>query len=97
MLRHDATIKAPLGFYFTRLTYKKQNNSPLFGKRVEKKERKRVTPEFGGYWKRNFIPSNLGCYIKLHVIRLILHGHIYITRPIAIFHDMQLQHVHATT
>jgi hypothetical protein len=49
MVRHDATIKAPLGFYFTRLTYKKQNNSPLFGKRVEKKERKRVTPEFGGY------------------------------------------------
>jgi hypothetical protein len=49
MLRHDATIKAPLGFYFTRLTYIKQNNSPLFGKRVEKKERKRVTPKFGGY------------------------------------------------
>jgi hypothetical protein len=23
---------------------------------VEKKERKRVTPEFGGYQKRNFIP-----------------------------------------
>jgi hypothetical protein len=45
-----ATIKDPfLGFYFTRLTYIKQNNSPLFGKRVEKKKRKRVTPEFGGY------------------------------------------------
>jgi hypothetical protein len=26
MLRHDATIKASLGFYFTRLTYIKQNN-----------------------------------------------------------------------
>jgi hypothetical protein len=49
MLQHDAIIKAPQGFYFTRLTYIKQNNSPLFGKRVEKKERKRVTPKFGGY------------------------------------------------
>jgi hypothetical protein len=49
MLRHDARIKAPLGFYFSRLTYIKQNNSPLFGKRLEKKERKRVTPEFVGY------------------------------------------------
>jgi hypothetical protein len=48
-LHHDATIKAPLGFYFTRFTYIKQNNSPLFEKKVEKKERKRVTPEFGGY------------------------------------------------
>jgi hypothetical protein len=31
-------------------------------KRVEKKESKRVTPEFGGYQKRNFIPPNSGCY-----------------------------------
>jgi hypothetical protein len=36
MLRHDATIKAPLGFYFSRLTYIKQNNSPLFGKKIKK-------------------------------------------------------------
>jgi hypothetical protein len=62
MLRHDATIKAPLEFYFTRLTYIKQNNSPLFGKRVEKKERKRVTPEFGGYYKKKFYTPNPGCY-----------------------------------
>jgi hypothetical protein len=48
-LHHDATIKAPLGFYFTRFTYIKQNSSPLFEKKVEKKESKRVTPEFGGY------------------------------------------------
>jgi hypothetical protein len=33
VFRHDATIIIPLGFYFTRLTYIKQNNSPLFGKR----------------------------------------------------------------
>jgi hypothetical protein len=32
-LHPDATIKAPLGFYFTRFTYIKQNNSPLFEKR----------------------------------------------------------------
>jgi hypothetical protein len=69
MLRHDATIKAPLGFYFTRLTYIKQNNSPLFGKRVEKKERKMVTPEFGGYKERNFIRSNSGCYISDHQLK----------------------------
>lgn len=34
---------------------------------------------------------------KLHVIRLILHGWMCITHPIATFHDMQLQHVHMTT
>jgi hypothetical protein len=38
-----------------------QNNSPLFKKeRVGKKESKRVTPEFGGYQKRNFIPQIQG-------------------------------------
>jgi hypothetical protein len=38
MLRHDATIKAPLEFYFTRLTHRyKQNNSSLFRKRKARK------------------------------------------------------------
>jgi hypothetical protein len=49
MLQHECNTQAPLRFYFSRLTYIKQNNSPLFGKRLEKKDRKRVTPEFGGY------------------------------------------------
>jgi hypothetical protein len=50
MLRHDATIKAPLEFYFTRLTHRyKQNNSSLFRKRKEKRGKERLTPEFGGY------------------------------------------------
>jgi hypothetical protein len=41
ILRHDATIKAPLGFYFTRLTHRyKQNNSSLFRK-IKRKARKR--------------------------------------------------------
>jgi hypothetical protein len=31
-------------------------------KREGKHENERVTPEFGGYWKRNFIPPNSGCY-----------------------------------
>jgi hypothetical protein len=50
MLRHDATIKAPLGFYVTRLTHRyNQNNSSLFRKRKEKREKEKVTIEFDGY------------------------------------------------
>jgi hypothetical protein len=30
------------------------------GGRSGKEERKKVTPEFGEYWRRNFTPPNLG-------------------------------------
>jgi hypothetical protein len=40
----------------------KQNNSPLLGKREEERRAERVTHEFGGYLKRNFIPLKSGCY-----------------------------------
>jgi hypothetical protein len=61
---HDASIIIPLWFYLTRLSHKYKTKIILyyFGKRVEKKERKRITTEFGGYQKRNFIPPNSGCY-----------------------------------
>jgi hypothetical protein len=61
---HDASIIIPLWFYLTRLSHKYKTKIILyyFGKRVEKKERNRITPEFGGYQKRNFIPLNSGCY-----------------------------------
>jgi hypothetical protein len=29
---------------------------------VKQKEKKRVTPEFGEYWRIKFIPPNSGCY-----------------------------------
>jgi hypothetical protein len=31
-------------------------------KGAKRRRKKKVTPEFGGYYKRNFIPSNSGCY-----------------------------------
>jgi hypothetical protein len=31
-------------------------------KGAKKKRKKKVTPEFDGYKKRNFIPPNSGCY-----------------------------------
>jgi hypothetical protein len=33
------------------------------GRIEEERERKKVTPEFGEYWRRNFIPPNSGRYI----------------------------------
>jgi hypothetical protein len=42
--------------------HKKKNIPPLFGKEKEYAREKRVTPGFGGYRKRNFIPPNSGCY-----------------------------------
>jgi hypothetical protein len=61
---HNASIIILLWFYLTRPSHKYKTKIILyyFGKRVEKKERKRITPEFGGYQKRNFIPPNSGCY-----------------------------------
>jgi hypothetical protein len=40
-------------------------------KRDEKQVKKRVTPEFGEYHKRNFIPLNLGCYSIEDLARVI--------------------------
>jgi hypothetical protein len=52
-----------LGFYSTKFDiYITQTNSPLFRKKEEKQVKERVTPEFCGYQKRNFIPPNSGCY-----------------------------------
>jgi hypothetical protein len=33
-----------------------------------KRRKKKVTPEFGGYYKRNFIPPNSGCYNFYHIL-----------------------------
>jgi hypothetical protein len=32
-------------------------------KGAKRRRKKKVTPEFGGYYKTNFIPPNSGCYI----------------------------------
>jgi hypothetical protein len=32
------------------------------GRSEKERERKKETPEFGEYWRRNFIPPNLGRY-----------------------------------
>jgi hypothetical protein len=73
MLRHDGTIKPPPVFYFSRLTHTDiyiyiyiyiyiKVSSLFLGKREGKQGNERVTLEFGGYQKRNFIPPNSGCY-----------------------------------
>jgi hypothetical protein len=31
-------------------------------KGAKRRRKKKVTPEFGGYYKRNFIPQNSWCY-----------------------------------
>jgi hypothetical protein len=64
----NATIKASLGFYFAMpkthiyiYIYNKVNVNYLeTKKREEKQVKKRVTPKFGGYYKRNFIPQIQG-------------------------------------
>jgi hypothetical protein len=38
----------------------KQNNSLFLGKREGNQRNERVTPEFGGYSERNFIPQTQG-------------------------------------
>jgi hypothetical protein len=66
-LQHDATIKDSFRAVFLlglRIYIYIYNKITLHGlkQRVEKKGRKRVTPEFCGCQKRNFIPPNSGCY-----------------------------------
>jgi hypothetical protein len=58
----NVTIKASLGFNFTKLRTYIYNKITLhyLGKREEKQVKERVTPEFGGYRKRNFIPQIKG-------------------------------------
>jgi hypothetical protein len=58
----NATIEASLGFYFTMLKTYIYNKITLHYLEEEKQVKERVTLEFGGYLKRNFIPPDSGCY-----------------------------------
>jgi hypothetical protein len=59
----------PYGFIYIRYGHK-----PLliwkWEKGAEKKERNKVTPEFGWYYRRNFIPPNSGCYKPIPLKRI---------------------------
>jgi hypothetical protein len=58
---HECNNRSFLRFYFTKLkTYIYKIILHYLGKREEKRRTERVTPEFGGYWKRNFIPQIQG-------------------------------------
>jgi hypothetical protein len=50
-------------FYYAKNIYIYITSLHYSGKREEKQVQERVTPEFGGYQQRNFIPPNSGCYI----------------------------------
>jgi hypothetical protein len=55
MLRHDATT-IQLRFLFTRDTDTSHYTALKLGRRSETGREKRVTPEFGKYWRRKIIP-----------------------------------------
>jgi hypothetical protein len=63
MQQHECNNQSTSRAHFTRLT-------PIYNKiilhylekREEKQGNERVTPEFCGYQKRNFIPLNSRCY-----------------------------------
>jgi hypothetical protein len=61
MQHHEFNNQSASRAHFTRLTpiYKKITHLYL-EKREGKQRKERVTPEFGGYWKKNFIPQIQG-------------------------------------
>jgi hypothetical protein len=65
----NATIKASLRFTSLGLLQYNKIILHYLGKTKEKQGKGRVTPEFGEYYRRNFIPPNSGCYRSLEIIR----------------------------
>jgi hypothetical protein len=69
MQRHECNNQSDYRAHFTRFTPIYNKITFLYLEKREWKQRKeRVTTKFGGYYKRNFIPPNLGCYIRPFVM-----------------------------